>query len=714
MKLFKKKKKEEKLKDPSVKSTIDKKEISKLLKEYTRPHASAVMEESNVFEAVKSREYKDFQFDELQLRLLKTMFEKACAVSSKLFKIQPSPKAEAQLKADLEYLWFAITPGQVMGLGFMIMMAFMLLTFLLVLTGVVCAPMAFVFAIVGLVAFVKMPKYVSNLATQKRKRSMGEMPMVILYMVMYIRNNPVVEGAVRFAAFHLSGPIALDFRKLMWDVEVRKYLSVGEALDKYTELWSQWDKEFADSMKLIQGSIQEPDSERRRNMLSSSVDTIIQGTSEKMRHYTQDLKMPLTVLHAIGIVLPIMGLVMFPMVVMFMSDMVSSSSLFMVYDVFLAGMVLFFGLNILQSRPATSTLVDEINNHPDIPPPGCHRFKVGDHTTDVKMLIPALLIGIIIAMPGLIYLMNPRPAEEYEFRFVLQTLSIIVGVAVFVYIYFRSTTVQRVQLREDILELERELPSALFQLGNRLMVGVSLETAILTGMSARGKKINELFGAVATNMENMNLTFEQALFHPQFGVMKYYPSKLVTSIMKVLVESSKKGMKQVAFSMVAVSEYLKKLHEIEEEVKEILGETASSMEFQASFLAPAISGVVVGLGIMIMQIIISLHEKVSGLMSVDVGADAGLSGMGGMGMFSGGFLSIPPTSPEIFQLVVGIYMLEASILLTYFATGVSFGRDRIKFGMKISKSILIGVAIYSVGILASAIMFGGLIKTIVF
>jgi len=617
------------------------------------------------------------------------------------------------MKADLEYLWFAITPSQVLGLGLVFMMGLMALTFILVLTGAVCIPLAFLFAIVGLMIFVFMPRYLANIAAQKRKRSMGEMPMLVLYMAMYLRNNPVIEGAVRFAAFHLRGPIALDFRKLLWDVEIRKYLTVDEALNRYTELWSKWDKNFSDSMKLIQGSINEPDTKRRQGMLTAGVNNITAGASERMQHYTQDLKMPLTVLHALGIVLPIMGLVLFPMVVMFMSDLVSSSSLFVVYDVFIAGMVLFFGVNMLQSRPATSTIVSDISDHPDMPKRGCHRFKFGEQTTDVPMLLPSIVLGLIVALPGIIYLFRPAPPEDYQFRFVIQTLTLIVGAGAGIFTYSWSTAVQRVPIRKAIIELEKELPAALYQIGNKLMSGGSLETAIRRGSGTRGKMINELFERIAINMENLNLTFEQALFHPQFGVMRYYPSNMINSIMKVMVESSKKGMQQVAFSMLSVAEYLKKLHNIEEDIREILGETATSMSFQASFLAPAISGVVVGLGIMIMQIMISLHEKISGLMAFDAGGIGGTSGMG-LEMFGSGFLGVPPTSPEIFQLIVGIYMLEACIMLTYFASGISYGKDRITFLMKLSRAVLFAVVIYSVGILGSAMMFGGLVQTMVF
>ncbi len=533
-------------------------------------------------------------------------------------------------------------------------------------------------------------------------RSMGEMPMVLLYLVMYLRNTPVVEGAIRFAAIHLEGPIAMDFRKLMWDVETRKYINIEEALMRYTHLWMKWNKEFAGSIRLVQSSTYEADDARRIGMLDQAVDMMLTGTAERMKHYAQGLRMPVTVIHTMGIILPVMGLVMFPMIVMFMSDMVSSSSLFFSYDVMLFILVYFFANQVMAGRPETYSGVGEEFEHPDIAPPGCYRVKIGKKKIDIPMLVPSLVIGGLIASPGLLYLLNPADAANFKFTYLLLTLAIVWGIAIAVYVYGKYTTVQKLKIRKDVLELESELAEVLFQLGNRLMAGIPIEVALARSKEGiRGDKTTEFIERIERNMTNLGLTFSKAIFDPEYGAIRYYPSTLVQSTMKVLVESSKKGTMLVATSMLAISKYLKNMHKIEEDIRDMLGETSSSMQFQGLFLAPAISGVVVGLGTMIMQILIGVHTKISDVSSTDI------PGMGAdMGLFSGGgFLAIPSTSPEIFQLIVGLYMLEAGFILSVTSTQISNGNDKLLRYSNLASAILIATIIYSIAVLISSSMF---------
>ena len=716
--LFKKKGPEKKqdMDLKAYKSTIDHERVKKILSQYQYNKVRPIREEQTVYEAIESREFKEFEKEELQLRVVKSVFEKLCTFFSKFMTVNPSQKQQAKMQSELDYLWFPVKPEQVMSVGIFVMIGLIAFSLILAVSGLVCLPISFIFAIIGIAVFIYMPRYPSVLADRKRKRSMGEMPMVVLYMVMYIRNIPVMEGAVRFAAVHLSGPIALDFRKLLWDVEMRRYLNITESLTHYTDLWSKWDKEFADAIKLLMASVQEPNTKRRQAMLASAVEQITTGTAEKMTHYTQELKTPLTVIHSLGVTLPVMGLVMFPMVVMFMADMIDTGSLFFVYDFFLAGMVAFFSLRVLQTRPASMATMEATSDHPDIPKPGCYKLKVGDHRVDFPLLLPCTALGVAISIPAFIYLLTPHDPSDFRFVHIIQTMTMLFGAAIAIFAYNHFTNIQKLKVRNKLLKIESEFPDALYQLGNKLLSGVSLETALSGSLRGSfGPEVRKLFDEVVARMHNMNLTFEEALFHKEFGVMKYYPSSLIKSIMKVLVESSRKGMEQIAFSMLAVSTYLKKLHGIEEQVREILGDTSSSMKFQGTFLAPAISGVVVGLGMMIMQILVSLNTKVASLMETDIsGVGGGLDAAGFSNMMGGGLMGVPPTPPAIFQLVVGIYMLEASLTLSYLAGGIELGQDNVRRGLLIARSVLIATIIYSLCALASGFMFGGIVETITF
>jgi hypothetical protein len=57
----------------------------------------------------------------------------------------------------------------------------------------------------------------------------------ILYVVVYMRHTSNLERAIKFASEHLQAPLALDFKKIFWDVEIGRYSTLKGSLDAYLE-----------------------------------------------------------------------------------------------------------------------------------------------------------------------------------------------------------------------------------------------------------------------------------------------------------------------------------------------------------------------------------------------------------------------------------------------------------------------------------------------
>jgi Flp pilus assembly protein TadB len=684
---------------------IDKKVVAEYLAD---KKIKAPPKEETIYEAVSSTQFKQFEAEILSRKVMHTIFEKMIYYASKIIRIKPDPRVEIELRRNLEYLWYHLEPDQVMGFGCVVMLLFFLATGILFTTGFVCFPVGIFFGLIGVAIFLGMPKYFDMLAERKRMKSVGEMPLIILYLVMYLRNNPVMDNAMVFAATNLRGPIAIDFRKLLWDVYNRRYFTVDDALTRYAQLWAKFHHPFVESIRLLQAASYEANFERKKTMYDQAVEIIFAGTAEKMKHYAQGLKLPMTVIHALGVMLPVMGLVMFPMVVMFLSELISSSTLFFVYNVLLAGIVFWFGNQTLSSRPETSTSISEELRHPDLPKKGYYRIKIGKKIMDIPVKPVALCIGFLIALPGLTYFLHPASPEHFQFKYLYQTLLIILGLGTGIHVYYTYTSKQWVKIRNEIRQLELELPEALFQIGNRLLSGVPIEVAIGEALHViRGAKISEMFRRITNLMKSMNMTFEDALFHPTLGVMKYYPSVMITSVMKVIVASSRKGLKPVAYSMLSISEYLHKLHLLEEQIWDLLGDTASNMRFQATFLAPMISGVVVGLGVMIMNIIVGLHQKIAAISAGTGGSE--IMGMDTAILSAATFLGIPTTSAEVFQLIVGIYMVEASCILSYLTAGIIAGHDWVERAKTIGGTLLFATIVYFICVVITAKGFSSMV-----
>jgi hypothetical protein len=471
----------------------------------------------------------------------------------------------------------------------------------------------------------------------------------------------------------------------MWDVEVGNFLTIEDALTAYAKKWSS-NKEFSEALDLMVASLSQAE-KRRMSMLDEAIDRTLEGNREEAKHYVQKLKMPIMIINAMGIILPIMGLVMFPIVAIFLN--VSSMVLFIVYDLALPLILFFVISHALDERPATYSKID-ITDNPDLPPPG--RFKAG------KLSIPAwpfaVVTSTVIIVLG-IFLYGPEQNSQ-----ILSAMTLSAGIAMGPAVYFILIGNQRIQLRNKTQEIEKEFREALFQFGNSVGSGKPIEIAMEDSTKRmESLKIKELFMRASQNIRGLGMTFEAAFFDEQSGAIRHYPSRLIKSVMRTVVESTKKGVKTASMAMLSISRYLKGLHRTQEDVRGSLSEVTGSLKFQAYFLGPFIAGIISTMAIIIIQILQRLGEQTANL-----GMSAGSIGnVGFFGMISSGNMAVTPFE---FILVVSIYMIESCFLLAFLMNGIEQGEDPIGRQYMTGWILVTGFIVYAVSVAASLNVFG--------
>ena len=92
-----------------------------------------------------------------------------------------------------------------------------------------------------IVPLQRLPFYLAN---NWRMQASNQMVLCTFYIVTYMRHTSNIELAVDFAGEHLSPPLSIDMKKVIWDIETEKYESVKESLDAYLETWKEWNPEF--------------------------------------------------------------------------------------------------------------------------------------------------------------------------------------------------------------------------------------------------------------------------------------------------------------------------------------------------------------------------------------------------------------------------------------------------------------------------------------
>ena len=135
------------------------------------------------------------------------------------------------------------------------------------------------------------------------------------------------------------------------------------------------------------------------------------------------------------------------------------------------------------------------------------------------------------------------------------------------------------------------------------------------------------------------------------------------------------------------------------------------MKAQASFIAPLISAICVAMAALIVQVLQKISEK---LESINNDFNMGGTGESGGGMSETlGMVNMKNVMPPtMLLLIVGIYLVELVVLLSYFSNGIENGFDQINRDMVTVKSMMIAIILFSGIVLFALMVFGPFIYSI--
>ncbi|MBI5871761.1 hypothetical protein HZB88_01605 [archaeon] len=697
--------------------------IEKLKAEY-----SSLMDQSKAF----TKDYKTFKAEAMQVSI--TLYERAAGLALRFIRVSPKPEEKRKIQEGIEVAHLDVSPEGAYSLAisacfslffFGILLGIILYLFgLLEATGMIAI---FIIVIGSLLLLKPLTLYPCYAATKWRLQASNQFVLCILYVVIYMRHTSNLEHAIRFAGEHIGNPLALDLRKVFWDVETRKFSTIKESLDNYLERWKDYNLEFIESFHLIESSLQEPNEQRRLELLEKSLDVILTGTHDRMMHYAQEVKNPITMLHMLGIILPILGLIILPLMGSFLG--IKWYPIALVYNIILPIAVYLIGYNILEKRPLGYSQTRIMEESEEYKNAGMMPFKLGKTITYIEpkpialfFILVALLIGLfplimhavdpysdIELMNGVKFLgyMQAETGQSIgPFGIGAMVLSLIIpfGIAASLSFYYNARTRKLISIRNETSKLENEFRGALFQIGNRLGSGIPAEIVFGdVAQNLKGTPTGKFLTLVNINIRKLGMSIKEAIFNRKLGAIIYYPSSLIESSMKVLVESAKKGPLIVSKALISISSYLEQIHKVNERLKDLLSEITSSMKAQISFLTPMIAGIVVGISSMITTMIGTLSES---LKTAAIGAGEESAAItGGLGGITAVF-PVDNLMPAFFlQIIVGLYVLEVTYVLTVLANGIENGVDKLNEEHELGKNLFRSAVLYVAVAFLSMLIF---------
>ncbi len=497
----------------------------------------------------------------------------------------------------------------------------------------------------GLLVF--LANYPEIKSKKMKAKTIGSSPEGINYMTMSMRVSPSLHKAILFSANNTDEPLSSRLNKAIWQVYTRQKNSLEEALIDLAVEWGEWNDDLKRSLYVIRSSVLENTKEGLEATLQRANDIIINGTKQKIRDFSNSLKTPTTVLFALGILLPLIIGAMLPMLTLGGLDMTSiyqdqpvdEGGFQLIHIILLMNVLIPFGAfvysyKILINRPGTTSL-------PSI-----------DADTAVDYTIPTLIVVV-------------GSLSVYFFRSILDPLMPlpwlwfpVFGIA---YFLIRDSWEHR-QVRVGVLQLEREFPDALFQLGSRMGEGKSLEKAIEeTGFSMSGSKVGELFQNITTLTKLKRMPLRKALFGKN-GILFSHPSRTVKASMKSVISVSKKSPQAAGSIILQNAEYLKDMQQMEQDIRSELSQSVEMMEATSMFFAPVVMGIIVA------------------LYSMLYGVFMDISGQGSI-------------TPYAFTMVIATYLLTMSAVITYFSVGIKYQSDPTEFKFALGTVLVVCMVI---------------------
>lgn len=655
-------------------------------------------------------------------------YERWCNNIGSVLKLKLAAKDEERINKDIIAGHLDVSASQVVSLAmlsfFIVSIFGLLLTVSIYLFSgtfsVLLIFLSFVTAGFLFYYFYSMP---ARLANQWRLKAGSQMVPCILYTVIYMKHTSNLERAIRFASQHLEPPLALDFRKVFWDVETGRYSTIKESLDLYLDSWRATNSEFVESFNLIESSLYEPSEARRVQILERALQVILDGVYDKMLKYSHEVRTPLTNIYMLGIVLPTLALALIPLASALMAGVIKWYIVVVLFNLIIPFFVFYLTNEIMIKRPGGYGESSILELNPLYP----KYISRKPYVKAAWICAPIFILGLVP------YLFNYTPiadwlgmSKDYTFadlglisfkdiKFfdfiegagpmgpVALLFSLLIPLSLFLFfsIAYAGKTREIIKSRDYTRILENEFNNSLFQLGNRIGDGLPAELAFgKVSESTKGTVTEDFFKIVNSNIQSLGMSLEKAIFDPRRGAIIMYPSNLIATTMHILIESAKKGLTVAAQSLMSISDYVKNINKINDRLRDLLSEVVSDMKSNMTFLAPLLAGIVVGLAAMITLIL----GKLTSVVNTAINSGSGLAGYETISTITDLFRVENMISPYILQIAVGLYILEITFILTKTLVTVDAGEDKLRETHEIGKNLLSAGLLYIIVALGAVLM----------
>jgi hypothetical protein len=487
-----------------------------------------------------------------------------------------------------------------------------------------------------------------------------------------------MERSLRFTVKNSRRQLAGDIRKLMWDLQIRAYDGMDEALESLARQCGGTGDHFKRSLFVIKSSAGERDVAMRTISLNRALQVVLDGTRSLMSSYSSTLHAPTLILYSIFVMVPLALVAMLPAASV-VGIRVNAVQLFLLYDLAFPLVTLIYAHTILMKRPAAFA-------PPEIPPD----HPEATHTPRWAWAWFGIAVGTGIASLTLL-----APAESLPFpRTTFALWGVTIAISIYCYCAYRPYKL----IRDRIVAMEAEFADSLFVLGRRISEGRAPEEAFAyTARMVTGTEIGKTYARAAYNIRCLRTTLSEAVLDPDFGAFSDVYSDRIRATISMLVETSGMSGEVAGTSVIVLADHLKELQAIEADIRKMLFTMTSMLRTTCVAFAPFIGGVTLALSGAVTGVIARTARDLQGMPEA---AQAYFPMVPQ--------LTAPLISGDEFMLIIGLYIIFLVIILLRFVSGIEHGDDEYEFMYSVGTTLPFAVALFTITMAVSGIMFEGM------
>ncbi|KXA95541.1 hypothetical protein AKJ37_06795 [candidate division MSBL1 archaeon SCGC-AAA259I09] len=574
------------------------------------------------------------------------LYARFCRFAGRWRSLRDFQKPSNELERNLELIDLGVGPREV------IAFAFLGIIFGTVIIGVILGiTLILNFSLVTMLVLIPLPVllyfvigfYPKWRAEKERNKNLKLFPHLINYLSVSLKINPNLEEAANFSASQDRVRVK-DFRSEVWKASIGVYAGVEEALSRFVQRWKEGNKEFKRSVDLLKSSISEKDDSARSKILDRALNTVFEGVQNQMEDFVADIQLPTVMIYGIGVLLPLILLAVLP-VLSSSGFQLSGLELALVYCLLIPSVIYFLKKQVLSNRPA-AFFSTEIPSEDD--------FKQAFCLSCAIFLIPTLTVLFL------------NMSRTIEVMVVLWSLTS--GISGFCHLSSEKT----LKIRKMNEELEEEFCSALTQLGNQFKRNRPPEDVFRrTAEIMKGSEVSKILKKTSANIRTGGMNTGSALFDDRKGSLNNVHSHTINNTFRMITNLLGRSTRVTGEAILLIANHLKRLTEVEKQIRRTLQDIVSSMKSVVFFFAPLIASITV-------QLQDLLSEKTKDMV-----------------FFGGGLVKV---SSSTFLAVLGFYIIILTTVLTSYIVEIENGDDWLLKRVMLAKTIPISMIVFSFGL----------------